>query len=275
MRDVERGPGALGIALELSGKCDIPEVGDDRHQQVQNMPEIRPQCSAAVDSRKEWRAQVAEPRCDGHVAHRQEVVDASRGYGSGGQAGGDRDGRLALPVEPALERRRSGYASFDRIEHARLVDFALHHKETPVLAGPDLAHAAARDARHIAHGRLATAQPTPMDRPVRRLHVDTAFRDAVQKQEEGHVEVGERLHLAFCQFDRLRRAQRQDDGTCVASVRVVGILYQLVQHPVAVLGADPFVQVPETLVDLEFLPVRINGVAQHVPKLRIEVIGGK
>ncbi len=44
-------------------------------------------------------------------------------------------------------------------------------------------------------------------------------------------------------------------------VRVVSVLYQLVQHPIAVFGADHFVQVPETLVDLEILPVCIDGMA--------------
>ena len=38
--------GALGIALKLLGKCDIPEVGDDGHQEMQNVPEIRTQCGS-------------------------------------------------------------------------------------------------------------------------------------------------------------------------------------------------------------------------------------
>ena len=58
-------------------------------------------------------------------------------------------------------------------------------------------------------------------------------------------------------------------------MRVVRVLNQLVQHPVAVLGTDHFVQVPETLVDLQVLPVPIDGVLQHVPSLRIEVVGGE
>ena len=53
----------------------------------------------------------------------------------------------------------------------------------------------------------------------------------------------------------------------IGSVRVVRVLYQLVQHPVAVLGANHFVQVPETLVDLEILSVCIDGVFQQVPNL--------
>ena len=61
----------------------------------------------------------------------------------------------------------------------------------------------------------------------------------------------------------------------IVSMRVVRVLNQLVQHPVAVLGADHFVQVPETLVDLEVLPVPIDGVLQHIPNLRIEVVGGE
>ena len=271
----------------------------------------------------------------------------------------------------------------------------------------------AREARDIAHGSLATAQSAPTDRPVRCLHVDTELFDAIQKQEEGHIEVGERLDLAFCQFDRFHGAQRQDDGARVASarvrhhfvrllgqrqgnkvagdrsgniagrsgvdaacakqilrlvpggeaeavavepgrlasapareyphvvgqrldaseaealvanaladflgggreilyrvyvltaktaaaigdvqgavalrsddephgypppiigsVRVMRVLYQLVQHPVAVLGAHHFVQISETLVDMEVLSVCIDGVVQHVPNLCMEFLGG-
>ena len=59
------------------------------------------------------------------------------------------------------------------------------------------------------------------------------------------------------------------------SVSVVRVLYQLVQHPVAVLGADHFVQISETLVDLKFAPVRGDGVTQHGPDPPVQILGVK
>ena len=60
----------------------------------------------------------------------------------------------------------------------------------------------------------------------------------------------------------------------IVPMRVVRVLNQLVQHPVAVLGTDHFVQVPETLVDPEPPSVPNDGVLQHVPDLRTEVLSG-
>ena len=57
-------------------------------------------------------------------------------------------------------------------------------------------------------------------------------------------------------------------------MRVVRVLYQLVQHPVAVLGSNHFVQVPETLVGREILSVCIDGVVEHVLSLCMEFLGG-
>ena len=58
-------------------------------------------------------------------------------------------------------------------------------------------------------------------------------------------------------------------------MRVVRVLYQLVQNPVAVLRPDHFVQVAKTLVDLESLPVRIHRVVQHIADLPVQILGGR
>ena len=71
LREVECGPSALRVALELSGERDVREVGDDRHQQVQNVSEIRPQGGAVFLQ----RACVApESRGKGLVARRFQCV---------------------------------------------------------------------------------------------------------------------------------------------------------------------------------------------------------
>ena len=58
-------------------------------------------------------------------------------------------------------------------------------------------------------------------------------------------------------------------------MRVVRVLYQFVKNAVTVLGADHFVQVPETLVDLDVLPVRVDGMLQHGANLPLQVFSRK
>lgn len=59
------------------------------------------------------------------------------------------------------------------------------------------------------------------------------------------------------------------------ALRIVRVLYQLGQDPVTVLGADHFVQIPETLVNLDFVQVRDDGVVQHGSNLPVQLVGGE
>ena len=71
MREIECGSGTLRIALELLGERNVREVGDDRHQQVQNVSEIRPQGGAVFLE----RAGVApESRSKGLIARQLQRV---------------------------------------------------------------------------------------------------------------------------------------------------------------------------------------------------------
>ena len=83
--------------------------------------------------------------------------------------------------------RRPGHALFDRGEHARFVDLALHDEKALVLAHPDLEQPAAIDVRDDADLGLLSGQPASLDRLVRHRHLGPELRDAVEEQEDGNT----------------------------------------------------------------------------------------
>ena len=182
----------------------------------------------SVDIREEGRVQVAEERRRRFLAHGQEVVEASFRDRCRRQSHRDGYRRRALPVEPPLELRGCRDASLDRVQNPLFIYLPPDHEETATLTDVHFVHPCARKQRNIAHSRLPPGQAPSIRLLVRPFDIDPDFGDAVEEQQERHIQIGERVHLPARQRHRLRRAQRGGDDRRIAASGIHGNLVRVV-----------------------------------------------